>query len=88
MRRGGASKLAQQPTHHMGRARTRKNCEERIEGRSSDRILGWSEIGSRAAENVEKFKGGRTNFFCALLLLCRPCTVDDDGIPRMREQIK
>ena len=88
MRRGGASKLAQQPTHHMGRARTRKNCEERIEGRSSDRILGWSEIGSRAAENVEKFKGGRTDFFCVFLLCGRPCIIGDDGIPRMREQIK
>ena len=37
MRHGGKPKLAQQPTHHVGRARTRKNCAERIEGRSS----GW-----------------------------------------------
>jgi hypothetical protein len=32
MRHGGKPKLAQQPTHHVGRARTRKNCAERKRG--------------------------------------------------------
>ena len=32
MRHGGKPKLAQQPTHHVGRARTRKNCAERKGG--------------------------------------------------------
>ena len=88
MRHGGAPKLAQQPTHHMGRARTRKNCEERIEGRSSDRILGWSESGSRGGLKGGSFKNRSSGFFCGLLLRFRICACDDDTIPRKWEANK
>ena len=53
MRHGGKPKLAQQPTHHVGRARTRKNCAERKRGvvvRLDSRLILF--------DATERLKGG------------------------------